>query len=72
VVEKCNFCVDRLDLGKGPACVEASEGKMMYGDLADPNSEIRRYLEEHFSIRRKPELGTQPAVFYIIGGEEDA
>ena len=72
VVEKCNFCVERLDLGKGPACVEASEGKMMYGDLADPNSEIRRYLDENFSIRRKPELGTQPAVFYIIGGEEDA
>ncbi len=70
VVEKCTFCVERLEKGKRPACVEKSNGAMLFGDLNDPNSEVRRYLAEHFSIRRKPELGTQPAVFYIIGGED--
>ncbi|RME63534.1 MAG: 4Fe-4S dicluster domain-containing protein [Nitrospirae bacterium] len=66
VVEKCTFCVERLADGKEPYCVEASRGAMIFGDLEDPNSEVRRYLAENFNIRRKPELGTQPAVFYVI------
>lgn len=72
VVEKCTFCVDRLARGLEPACVEKSNGGLIFGDLADPNSEVRRLLNTHYSIRRKPELGTQPSVFYIIGGEENA
>jgi molybdopterin-containing oxidoreductase family iron-sulfur binding subunit len=68
VVEKCNLCVERLAKGLRPACVEASGGAMVFGDLAQGDSEIRQLLREHFSIRRKPELGTQPSVFYIIGG----
>jgi len=71
VVEKCNFCVERLSEGLRPACVEASEGKILFGDLRDEGSEVRRYLAENFSMRRKPELGTEPAVFYIIGGGEE-
>ena len=66
VVEKCNFCVERLAEGKLPACVEASEGKIHFGDLSDPESEVRKLLEENFTIRRKPTLGTEPGVFYII------
>lgn len=66
VVEKCNFCVERLAHGKAPACVEASQGAVVYGDLADPNSEVRKVLREHYTIRRKPSLGTEPGVYYII------
>lgn len=66
VVEKCNFCVERLALGKSPACVEASGGAVVYGDLADPNSEVRKLLRENYTIRRKPALGTEPGVYYII------
>jgi len=71
VVEKCTFCDERLAKGLQPACVEASNGGLIFGDLADPDSEIRKVLGAHFSIRRKPELGTQPNVFYIIGGVEN-
>lgn len=66
VVEKCNFCAERLAVGKMPACVEASEGAVVFGDLGDPHSEIRDVLREHYTIRRKISLGTGPAVYYII------
>jgi molybdopterin-containing oxidoreductase family iron-sulfur binding subunit len=66
VVEKCNFCVERLAVGKQPACVEASEGAIVFGDLSDPNSDVRKVLRERFTIRRKPAVGTEPSVYYII------
>jgi len=67
VVEKCLFCYERLDEGKLPACVEACSSKaLIFGDLNDPNSEIRQILKERFAIRRKPELGTNPSVYYVL------
>lgn len=70
VVEKCTFCDERLAKGQLPACVEAANnmGKdlLIFGDLADPESNVRKALRKHFTIRRKPELGTSPNVYYII------
>lgn len=66
VVEKCNFCPERLVRGQEPACVEASEGAMIFGDLDDPKSRVRQVLEDAYAIRRKPELGTRPNVYYVI------
>jgi molybdopterin-containing oxidoreductase family iron-sulfur binding subunit len=73
VVEKCTFCTERLAVGKLPACVEAApKGGMIFGDLADKNSEVRKIIETRYTIRRKPELGTAPSVYYLIGGNEHA
>ena len=66
VVEKCTFCAERLAVGKMPACVEASGGRILFGDLDDPSSSVRKALADNFSIRRKPNLGTQPGVYYLI------
>lgn len=66
VVEKCNFCAERLARGEAPACVEASKGALIFGDLEDPSSDIRKMLAEEYAITRKSELGTYPSVFYII------
>lgn len=67
VVEKCNFCEERLSNGINPACVEAcSEKALVFGDLNDPDSDISRLLKSRFSIQRKPYLGTEPKVFYIF------
>ena len=66
VVEKCNFCAERLAVGKQPHCVEASEGAIVVGDLEDPESEVRKILNEHYTIRRKQSLGTEPSVYYVM------
>ncbi len=68
VVEKCNFCSERLPLGQEPACVEALKetGALTFGDLNDPNSEIVNVLKNNRTIQRKPALGTKPSVFYIV------
>lgn len=66
VVEKCTFCSELLSRGKMPLCVDASEGGILFGDLFDERSAVRRALEENAAIRRKPSLGTQPGVYYIL------
>jgi Fe-S-cluster-containing dehydrogenase component len=75
VVEKCNFCEERLAVGKRPACVEtaqklcAEKGRppaLLFGDLEDPKSEVRQALKAQYSLRRKPSLGTHPNVYYIV------
>jgi molybdopterin-containing oxidoreductase family iron-sulfur binding subunit len=68
VVEKCNFCAERLAVGKQPACVEASgdTGALVFGDLNDPSSAISKVLAENFTIQRNAALGTKPSLFYII------
>ena len=66
VVEKCNFCAERLAVGQIPACVEVSEGKLVFGDLYDPESEVRELIRTNYTIRRKQTLGTEPSVYYIV------
>lgn len=66
VVEKCNFCEERLAVGKMPACVEASNGILTFGDLDDPNSNVRALLKSNYTLRRKESLGTEPSVYYIV------
>jgi molybdopterin-containing oxidoreductase family iron-sulfur binding subunit len=66
VVEKCNLCAERLAKGQQPHCVEASEGAIVVGDLEDKASDIRALLDEHYTIRRKQSLGTEPSVYYIM------
>jgi len=66
VVEKCNFCAERLAVGKQPICVEVSKGALVFGDLEDPQSEVRQLLKKNYAIRRKQNLGTNPSVYYLV------
>ena len=70
VVEKCTFCAERLAKGQIPVCVETAnevkKGSMTFGDLDDPESEVREVLRENYTIRRKPELGSEPNLFFIV------
>ncbi|MBF0368115.1 MAG: 4Fe-4S dicluster domain-containing protein [Magnetococcales bacterium] len=68
VVEKCTFCVHRVDAGLAPACVEAcdkaSEGAMLFGDLNDPTSEISKRVREVATKAIREDLGLKPHVHY--------
>jgi len=67
VVEKCNFCEERLSQNLLPACVEACKEKaLIFGDLKDPESKVRKALQNRIVYQRQPELGTKPKVYYIL------
>lgn len=81
VVEKCNFCAERLREGLQPACVEAAnstpggEGALVFGkiladhevvDPSNPEHEATRLLRERHTICRKVGAGTEPNVYYIV------
>ncbi len=67
-VDKCTFCVHRLDAGLTPACVETCVGGARhFGDLNDPNSEVSKLLGAHDHYHLYKEAGTEPAIYYIRG-----
>ena len=68
VVEKCTFCIQRTREGKYPACVEICPvGARKFGNLLDPESEVRYILENKRVIVLKQELNTQPKFYYFFG-----
>jgi molybdopterin-containing oxidoreductase family iron-sulfur binding subunit len=66
VVEKCDFCMERLDRGELPICVEESKNTIIFGDIGNKNSEIYNILSRRTFLRRKEHLGTRPQIFYLI------
>ena len=68
VVEKCTFCIQRTREGRYPACVEACPvGARKFGNLLDPDSEIRYIIEHKRVMVLKEELNTMPKFFYFYG-----
>lgn len=66
VAQKCDFCVERVDQGLMPACVNTCNARARtFGDLNDPNSEISQVLNDNPVQVLRPEFGTEPRVFYI-------
>jgi Fe-S-cluster-containing dehydrogenase component len=66
-VEKCTFCIQRVRLGRYPACVEACPtGSRKFGNLLDPNSEIRYIIDRKRVFRLKEDLGTEPKFYYFF------
>lgn len=67
-VEKCTFCIQRVREGRYPACVEVCPvGARKFGNLLDPDSEIRYVLENKRVLILKEELNTQPKFYYFYG-----
>ena len=72
VVEKCNFCVERVTEGLEPRCVETCPQKaLVFGNLYDPDSDVRKEIRTHHTMVRKAELGADPSVFYTFEASDD-
>ncbi len=69
VVEKCTFCIQRTreKPGRYPACVEICPvGARKFGNLLDPESEIRYCIEHKRVFRLKEDLNTFPKFYYFF------
>jgi len=84
VVEKCTFCIHRLQKAREkaeaegrdfraedyvPACVQTCTAKArFFGDLDDPQSTVSRLAKSTRAFRLLEELGTYPKVIYLREG----
>lgn len=65
VMEKCTFCVHRVERGLLPACAaNCPMSALIFGDLDDPESEVSVHLSNNHWFRLAEEYGTEPRVFY--------
>jgi molybdopterin-containing oxidoreductase family iron-sulfur binding subunit len=81
VMEKCNLCVQRIQLGKNQALLQrrpladgdvatacqqsCPTGAIVFGDLADPGSRVSKLLAGRRAYRVLDDLGTRPNVGYL-------
>ncbi|MBI4307619.1 MAG: 4Fe-4S dicluster domain-containing protein [Chloroflexi bacterium] len=66
VIEKCTFCVQRVEKGLQPACVASCPAfALHFGDLDDPNSAVSRLIKQRRSFRLLEEWNTNPRVYYL-------
>jgi Fe-S-cluster-containing dehydrogenase component len=85
VMEKCTFCIQRIrrvretanaqnrkieDGEVQPACVQACPtGALIFGDKYDPDSRVAQMIPHPRQFKLLESLGTEPAVYYLKGGE---
>jgi len=85
IMEKCTFCVQRIrrveenaasegrpirDGEVQPACAQSCPTQaIVFGDLKDPESRVADLARNRRGFRLLEELGTDPAVIYLKGGE---
>lgn len=56
-IDKCDFCLGRVEKGLEPACVESCSSKArLFGDVNAPEGEFAEYLKRTDLRRRRPEL----------------
>ncbi len=65
-VSKCTFCIERIDRGERPACVDICYAYARYfGDLDDPESEISKVLAQREYDLLLEDQGTKPNVYFL-------
>ncbi|MBW8011108.1 MAG: 4Fe-4S dicluster domain-containing protein [Chloroflexi bacterium] len=68
VVEKCTFCIHRVENGLDPACAaNCPTNALHFGDLEDPESEASQILHEQSGFQYLEDVGAEPRVHYVGG-----
>jgi len=63
--DKCTFCYHRILKGLAPACVEVCPTEArVFGDLSKVASPLSRFVRMNKIMVLKPQLNTEPKVFY--------
>jgi len=66
-VDKCTFCLHRVQEGRDPACVEnCPAGALVFGNVANPRSAIARLLASRRHEVLRPEAGTHFNLFFLV------
>lgn len=81
VMEKCSFCIQRIKAGHNvaknekrpirdgeviPACVQTCPtDALSFGSLMDPESRVRRLVDDPRAYQAMGYLNTKPAVIYL-------
>ena len=64
--QKCDFCLHRVEQGMLPACINTCNARARtFGDLNDPDSAVSCLVATSPVQTLRPEMGTEPRVFYI-------
>jgi molybdopterin-containing oxidoreductase family iron-sulfur binding subunit len=67
-VEACTLCVQRIDRGERPACVDAcaavGHDAIVFGDLNDRDSDIARRLVTYGGVPVRADLRLDPGIRY--------
>lgn len=65
-IEKCTFCLHRLNQGLEPACVLACPMQArIFGDLDDTVSRVAELLRTRPHFQLLMDEGTRPSVYYL-------
>ncbi len=68
VMEKCTFCVQRVEKNLAPACVETCPvGALQFGDIEDDRSPVSQFIKDKKKFKLLEDLGTDPSVVYVGG-----
>jgi Fe-S-cluster-containing dehydrogenase component len=87
VMEKCAFCVQRIrrveeqalvdnrpvrDGEMAPACAQSCPSSaLIFGDLRDPTSRVSQMVGDQRQFKLLDQLGTEPSVYYLKGGQSN-
>jgi Fe-S-cluster-containing dehydrogenase component len=64
--QKCTFCVQRLEEGKVPKCVQVCPSDaLVFGDLDDPKSDVSKIVASKKTEVLNPGRRTRPRVYYV-------
>lgn len=64
--DKCTWCYHRISRYMPPACVQACPVKARrFGDLKDPNDEVRKIIATERVDVLQPDLLTKPKCYYL-------